>query len=250
MSNHYEWGIARDGLYGIVTKESAPEEWNLPEPDPLDVFSVGVTAPYALGVFNANGDGTILEGDAGEILDYVDKLHAYTHRELDGTVQSERVCANCGDQGLTLSSRDWCDGCEAVTIPGEVWTAFLEQESQLDQEHPGDVSLSAVVGELMRLLAEHQQSYPLAGPRVPRGQNVARHPGVGGPAPKPPAFGHNPPPHPAPGWGGGCDSVGRVRVVAVGALLLLLFLYVCRRRTPHLVSVLSAGCSLIQASRA
>jgi hypothetical protein len=158
VSSHYEWGDAREGLYGIVTKESAPEEWNLPELDPTDVFGVGVTAPYALGVFNANGDGTILEGDADEILDYVDKLHAYTHRELDDTVRDERACANCGDQVLTLSSRDWCDACEAITIPGEVWTAFLEQEYLLDQEHPGEVSLSAVVGELMRLLAEHEQS--------------------------------------------------------------------------------------------
>lgn len=25
----------------------------------------------------------------------------------------ERECANCGDTVQTLSSRDWCDGCEA-----------------------------------------------------------------------------------------------------------------------------------------
>lgn len=30
----------------------------------------------------------------------------------DLNVQTERPCANCGDECLTLSSRDWCDGCE------------------------------------------------------------------------------------------------------------------------------------------
>lgn len=47
--------------------------------------------------------------------------------------------------------------CPPVTdnevIPGEVWTRFLEQEYQLDHEHPGAVTLTAVVGELRRLAA-------------------------------------------------------------------------------------------------
>ncbi len=46
---------------------------------------------------------------------------------------------------------------DEIVIPGEVWTRFLEQEMQLDQEHPGEVSLSAVVGEIRRLMAEHSQ---------------------------------------------------------------------------------------------
>jgi hypothetical protein len=158
MSSHYEWGQARTSNYHLVTRETAPEEWNLPEPDPADPWSVGVTSAHALGLFNENGDGTVLEGEAGEILDYVDRLHAYAHRELDGLVEYDtRPCAQCGDQVLILSLRDWCDGCEAITIPGDVWTAFLEQESQLDQEHPGEVSLSAVVGEILRLMAEREQ---------------------------------------------------------------------------------------------
>lgn len=44
---------------------------------------------------------------------------------------------------------------EQVMIPGEVWTAFLEQEMQLDQEHPGDVSLAGVLTEIRKLMAEH-----------------------------------------------------------------------------------------------
>lgn len=148
MSSHYECGDARAGLYQIVSRDSAPQEWNL-----------RVTASHALGLFNASGDGTVLEGAPAEILDYVDLLHAYTHRELDELVDYDtRACAACGDQVLTLSSRDWCDACEAVTIPGEVWRAFLAQETTLDDEHPGAVSLSAVVGELLRMIAEHRQA--------------------------------------------------------------------------------------------
>lgn len=157
MSSHYEWGDARSGNYQLVTRETAPDEWNLPAPDPADPWSVGVTSGHALGLFNANGDGTVLEGDPDEILDYVDLLHAYAHRELDGLVEYDtRPCAQCGDQVLTLSSRDWCDACEAVTIPDEVWSAFLARETLRANEHPGEVALSAVVSELLRMVAERE----------------------------------------------------------------------------------------------
>lgn len=49
-------------------------------------------------------------------------------------------------------------GGEAVTIPGDVWRAFLAQETTLDDEHPGQVSLSAVVGELLRMTAERSRA--------------------------------------------------------------------------------------------
>lgn len=32
--------------------------------------------------------------------------------ELMENTLEERECANCGDEVLFLSSRDWCDGCE------------------------------------------------------------------------------------------------------------------------------------------
>ncbi len=155
MSSHYEWGLARTGKYQVVTREMAPEDWDLPEPGP---WSVGVTASHALGLFNDNGDGTVLEGEPGEILDYVDLVHAYAHRELDELVDYDtRPCARCGDRVLTLSSQDWCDACESVTIPGDVWRAFLAQETTLDDEAPGPVSLSAVVGELQRMITADLQ---------------------------------------------------------------------------------------------
>lgn len=34
------------------------------------------------------------------------------HADDDLNIQTERPCQNCGDECLTLSSRDWCDGCE------------------------------------------------------------------------------------------------------------------------------------------
>ncbi len=51
-----------------------------------------------------------------------------------------------------------CGGCEAVMIEGDVWRAFLAQETALDDEHPGQVSLSAVVGELLRMTSEPSQA--------------------------------------------------------------------------------------------
>ena len=42
-----------------------------------------------------------------------------------------------------------------VTIPGDVWSSFLAQETTLDDEHPGAVSLSAVVEEIMRMIADN-----------------------------------------------------------------------------------------------
>ncbi len=41
-----------------------------------------------------------------------------------------------------------------ILIPGDVWTQFLAQETQLDAESPGPVTLSAVVAEIRRMVAE------------------------------------------------------------------------------------------------
>jgi hypothetical protein len=45
-------------------------------------------------------------------------LHELAHssdgaESLDDYTLTERECDRCGDLTLTLSSRDWCDGCEA-----------------------------------------------------------------------------------------------------------------------------------------
>lgn len=51
-----------------------------------------------------------------------------------------------------------CGDCEGLSIPGDVWRAFLAQETTLDDEHPGQVSLSAVVSELLRMTTERSQT--------------------------------------------------------------------------------------------
>lgn len=94
MSSHYEWGTAKGGLYSLVTRQAAPVVWRLP-----DVGEEGaVSEPFALGLFTDNGDGTILEGDAAAIVDYVDQLHHYVHRELDSVVDG-------GARPLVLTNR-------------------------------------------------------------------------------------------------------------------------------------------------
>lgn len=49
------------------------------------------------------------------------------------------------------------DSTDVVMIPGQVWTAFLEQELQLDREHSGDVPLAGVIAAICKLAAEHAQ---------------------------------------------------------------------------------------------
>ncbi|OFJ54229.1 hypothetical protein BEL07_08350 [Mycolicibacterium grossiae] len=60
--------------------------------------------------------------------------------------------------GAKNSSDIPAGGGEAVMIPGDVWRSFLAQETTLDDEHPGQVSLSAVVAELLRMTAERSQA--------------------------------------------------------------------------------------------
>jgi hypothetical protein len=75
MSNHTEWGTAKGALYQVLGGDAARVEWNLGD----DIIIEG---PYLLGVFNDSGDGVVLEGQAGDILHYVDLLHAHVHHEL------------------------------------------------------------------------------------------------------------------------------------------------------------------------
>lgn len=70
----------------------------------------------------------------------------------------EYQCKAVGLTGGDAIPTRVCRGCEAVMIPGDVWRAFLAQETTLDDEHPGQVSLSAVVGELLRMTADWREA--------------------------------------------------------------------------------------------
>lgn len=45
-----------------------------------------------------------------------------------------------------------------LVVPGEVWAAFLQQETQPDREPPGAVSLAAVVTQLQRLMEARRRT--------------------------------------------------------------------------------------------
>ncbi|WP_162625592.1 hypothetical protein [Mycolicibacterium llatzerense] len=80
MSNHYELGLAGMGYFRLATAETAPWEWEVPR-------SRGGAPTYALGLLTENGDGTVLHGEAHDVLAYVDRLHAHVHQQLDAVPQ-------------------------------------------------------------------------------------------------------------------------------------------------------------------
>nr|WP_172692644.1 hypothetical protein [Mycolicibacterium sp. CBMA 213]AVN58307.1 hypothetical protein B5P44_p00012 [Mycolicibacterium sp. CBMA 213] len=68
------------GYFRLATNETAPWDWELPR-------SSGGATTYALGLLTENGDGTVLHGEAHEVLAYVDRLHAHVHQQLDAVSQ-------------------------------------------------------------------------------------------------------------------------------------------------------------------
>lgn len=72
MSAHHEWGCARSGRYGVLTRSEVPEVW----------LDAELEASHVLAVFNVDGDGLILEGEPAEILQFVDELYEHAHRIL------------------------------------------------------------------------------------------------------------------------------------------------------------------------
>jgi len=75
MSTHIEYGGVNGAGYGLLPAGKADEQWALGLEVPFE-------SPFVLGLFTDNGDGMILEGDAEDILTYVDALHAHVRREL------------------------------------------------------------------------------------------------------------------------------------------------------------------------
>jgi hypothetical protein len=82
MSNHTEFGHAKDALYTLHTGNAAEVEYELDEP---------IHSAYLLGLFNANGDGLALEGTRRELLDYLKLVTAYVERETDPLVELDQA---------------------------------------------------------------------------------------------------------------------------------------------------------------
>lgn len=73
MSLHRDWQIAKETICEAVSCDEAPDEWNTSPYDAADSGRASVqnavTAPYAFGLFNLDGDGLIVEGDDTELLE-------------------------------------------------------------------------------------------------------------------------------------------------------------------------------------
>lgn len=110
MSNHYEWGEAREAYFRLRVRERALQDL-LPEDDDQ------VTAAYVLVLDNGNGDGLALQGSRSELLDYLLRAHQHVagetsrHAELGAALDRLRalrgeradVSERYGDTGYGLA---------------------------------------------------------------------------------------------------------------------------------------------------
>lgn len=98
MGVHVEWATT---AWMDITVAGPGEE--MPDGQKIDADKMGL----CLG----GDDLVVIEGTREGLLA---KLESMIVQVTDWEPDSdERECANCGDAVQTLSSRDWCDGCEA-----------------------------------------------------------------------------------------------------------------------------------------
>ncbi|MGB8403486.1 MAG: hypothetical protein WCE30_05315 [Mycobacterium sp.] len=115
-------------------------------PDPPFADDQNLVAAVSSLPRRAFGCGLDLRGS------FIVRLEALN--EILGLDYDDRTTLPAGSLEVDRSG----DGDAALVVPGAVWSAFLEQEMQLDREHPGDVTLAAVVGEIRRLMAAHSEA--------------------------------------------------------------------------------------------
>lgn len=84
MSNHTEWGQARDALYTLHPRRRAIKALR---PDDEEAIS----APFVLGLGNGNGDGLALQGTRRELLDYLAQVTEHLARETDPRPELEQA---------------------------------------------------------------------------------------------------------------------------------------------------------------
>jgi len=65
--------------------------------------------------------------------------------------RDERECAKCGDSVLILSSRDWCDGCEAECEPA---TDMREELANVLRDENGLQPTPAALDVIMAVVRE------------------------------------------------------------------------------------------------
>lgn len=95
MSLHRDWQIAKETICEVVSREDAPEAWNTSAYDEADLedgsVENAVTAPFALGLFDLNGDGIIVEGDTTELLELGKRMQWVIRDRLLGAEASART---------------------------------------------------------------------------------------------------------------------------------------------------------------
>jgi hypothetical protein len=99
MSNHIEWGHATEALYTLHTRAAAEEE-----------YGETVRAPLALGLFNINGDGLVLEGTRRELLSYLRLVTEHVERETDRRLELDQALRRLhtlrAERGAALDAGD------------------------------------------------------------------------------------------------------------------------------------------------
>ena len=83
MGNHIEYGTAKEGLFTLHPRSQALEELHLQPGE--------VSAPWVLGLWNANGDGVALEGTRAEVLDFLTLARAHVARETDPRLELDQA---------------------------------------------------------------------------------------------------------------------------------------------------------------
>ncbi|AGB27188.1 hypothetical protein Mycsm_07091 (plasmid) [Mycobacterium sp. JS623] len=75
MANRYNYvhTDAKGALYQGLPAVEARTEWGTTE----------IEESHALGLFNAGGDGLIIDGKPEDLLQFVDLLHAHAHTVFD-----------------------------------------------------------------------------------------------------------------------------------------------------------------------
>jgi hypothetical protein len=123
MSNHTEWGHATEALYTLHTRAAAEEE-----------YGETVRAPLALGLFNINGDGLVLEGTRRELLSYLRLVTEHVERETDPRLELDQALRRLHtlrtERGAALDAGDHA----AVTRLDEQEVSVLD-----DVAHVADV---------------------------------------------------------------------------------------------------------------
>ncbi|SID36349.1 hypothetical protein [Mycobacteroides abscessus] len=71
MNPNYGWATMADYQCEVLRRDEAPDAWCTTDVEVSALCPTSgpaVTAPYALGLFSPDGSGTIVEGDADELL--------------------------------------------------------------------------------------------------------------------------------------------------------------------------------------